>query len=62
MNRFATKIVLHMQAKYQKYICISICQKVLDPVNTKAAFIKRFITCDDTWVYVFNIERNAQSL
>lgn len=62
MNRFASKIVLHLQTKYQKDIRISICQKVLDPVNSKAAFIKRVITCADTWVYIFNIERNAQSL
>lgn len=48
MNRFATKIVQNTQTKYQKDIRILICQKVLDPVNSKAAFIKRFITCDDT--------------
>lgn len=62
MNHFATKIVPHLQTINQKDDRISICQKVLDPVNSKATFIKKVITCDDTWVHVFNIETNAQSL
>ena len=60
MHRVAAKFVLRLLTKEQKQNRVTVSQELLDRSNTDENFLKNVITCDETWVYSYDVETKVQ--
>jgi len=51
----------HVLTEDQKAGRVNISQELLDHVSVDENFLKTFVTGDETWVYVYDVETKAQS-
>ena len=61
MHHVASKFVPRVLTEDQKANRVNISQELLDRVSVDENFLKTTITCDETWVYGYDIETKAQS-
>ena len=55
MHRVAAKFV-RLLTEEQKQNRVTVSQELLDRSNTDENFLKNVITCDETWVYGYDVE------
>jgi hypothetical protein len=56
MHRVAGKFVPLLLTEEQKQNCVTVSQELLDCSNTDENFLKNVITCEETWVYGYDVE------
>jgi len=61
MRRVAAKSVPRLLTDAQKQNRVTVRQELFDRSNADENFLKNVITCDETWVYGYDVETKVQS-
>ena len=62
MRKVYAKMVPKLLNDHQKMWCMLVCQDILENLDTNPDFLKKVITGDKTWVFVYDPETKRQSL
>lgn len=61
MKRISQEFFPKLLNSEQKQQRIEVVQKSLNKVNVDSDLLKRLTTCEETWVYGYDVENKAQS-
>jgi len=61
MRRVAAKFVPRLLTETQKWNRVTVSQELFYRSNADENFLKNVITCDETWMYGYDVETKVQS-
>jgi hypothetical protein len=60
MHRIVSTFVPQFMTEDQRYSRVAICQEISNLAREDKNFLKRIITCDERWVYRYDVENKTQ--
>ena len=62
MRKSCAKMVPMLLNEGQKEQRVQVCQDILEELETKPNLLKRVVTCDESWIFKYNLLTKWQSL